>query len=284
MKNILLLTDFTELSDYAKSLATKVAVGIKANLHVLSVVETSSEVLLNDDGDIISSMGADTDTLVKEQQVANEKMSALAFNLPPNANCMVMFGELLDVINKQIKKLNIDLVVMGTHGVTGLKEKFSGSITQQVILNNRVPVLSLKCDRGNLNFSDFLITGDFEEKSPMNLDVIKGLQSVFNSTLHLLCVNTERRFKSTAESLKSMRDFTDRNELVNVEYHIHNDKSVEAGIMNFSNNYDANHELDIDIIAVEKKNKGALEYWFTGCAAIDYVNHIYRPIVTYLTK
>lgn len=284
MNNILLLTDFSELSEYAKNLANKIVKGLNSQLHILSVVETPSEILVTDEGELQGGMSSETKGLISEKQEAIRKLEGWKQNLPVSTKSSVLFGELLYTIKHYIKNNNIDLVIMGTHGVTGLKEKFSGSVTQQVILNNRVPVLSLKCDRGDVDFSDFLITGDFESKEVMDFGVLKALQKVFNSKMHLLCVSTKSKFKSTANALEKMKGFAAINELENVEFHIHNDVSEEEGILNFSNNYDANHELNIDIVAVEKKDKSTLEHWFTGCAAIDYVNHIYRPIITYLTK
>lgn len=284
MKNILLLTDFSDLSDYAKRLANKVALAVNAQLLVMTVVETSSEVLLDDQGAIQSSMGVDTESLHQEYKNTVEKINSWSSDITANYKQVVVFGTLLSAIKKQIKALDADLVIMGTHGVEGLRERISGSVTQHVILENRVPVLSLKCDRGDIDFSDFLITGDFSSSHKMDFDFIKSLQAAFKSKLHLLFVNTKANFRPTASAIKLMQNFAATNELSNVEYHIHNDETVEKGILNFSNNYDANHALDIDLVAVEKKNKSTLEYWFSGCEAIGFVNHIYRPIVTYLTK
>lgn len=284
MNNILLLTDFTDLSEFAKNLSAKISFGLNAKLHVLNVVEVSSEVLLNDAGEILPGMGGDISSYEKQKKEAEAQIEDWKSNLPGSTQASVKYGQLTKCVSNYIKEEDIDLVIMGMHSISGLKEKLSGSVTQQVILDNRVPVLSLKCDRSDLDFSDFLITGDFESKQKMNFEVLRSLQKVFNSTFHLLCVNTKHKFKSTSESIKCMKEFAEMNGLENVEFHIHNDSSVEEGIMNFANNYDANHNLKIDIIAVEKKDKSTLEYWFTGCAAIDYVNHIYRPIITYLSE
>ena len=51
MNNILLLTDFSELSEYAKNLANKIVKGLNSQLHILSVVETPSEILVTDEGE-----------------------------------------------------------------------------------------------------------------------------------------------------------------------------------------------------------------------------------------
>lgn len=284
MRNILLLTDFSVLSGYAKSLADKVASSLDATLHILKIVDIPSSIELTPEGDLIGGMGSDLSGFISEKEDSDLIMQDWKRALKSTVKDSVVYGSILHTVKEYSCVNEVDLIIMGTNEVSGLKEVLSGSLTQQIILNNRIPVLSLKCDRGNIDFSDFLITGDFEQKDPMDFDIIKSLQKVFDSKIHVLCINTKQRFKTTAESLACMKKFVAINGLENVEYHIHGDQSIEAGIVNFANNYDANHELDIDIIAVEKKNKSTLNYWFTGCEAIEYVNHIYRPMITYLSK
>ena len=282
MKNILLLTDFSDLSGYARSLADKVAYHTGANLHVLKIVLVSSEIVIDKKGEPIEGMSADLEPIHKEKSDSEIQMRSWVSDLKSNITTSIQYGNLLDVIHDYILNNDIKLVVMGTHGAFGLEGLLSGSVTEHVIKNNSVPVLSLKCDRDNIDFSDFLITGEFDgEKAIENLDILKALQGVFNSTFHLLCVNTSKRFMTTAESMRRMKAFAQANRLERVEYHTYNDKTVEDGIVNFSNNYDASHDLKIDIIAVEKKKKSQLGYTLTGCQATDFVNHVYRPIITY---
>jgi nucleotide-binding universal stress UspA family protein len=199
MENILLLTDFSDLSNYAKNLAGKISLGLKSQLHILSVVETPSEISINKDGELSGGMSADTKGLLAEKEKAEVEINNWKKDLPAETKSTVLFGDLLNTIKKYINNNNIDLVIMGTHGVTGIKEKLSGSVTQQVILNNRVPVLSLKCDRGDVDFSDFLIAGNFASKEVMNFDVLNALKKVFNSRNHLLCVNTNNNIKETSD-------------------------------------------------------------------------------------
>ncbi|MFY0687000.1 MAG: universal stress protein [Cyclobacteriaceae bacterium] len=281
MNNILLLTDFSELSGYAKNLADKIAFHLGINLHVLKVVDVPAEINIDADGNLISGMADDITPLKDEMDKSTSRMVEWTADLKSRYTEKIVFGRLHDTVHSYISEEKIDLVVMGTHGVSGMRELLSGSATEHVILHNEVPVLSLKCNRDNIDFSDFLITGDFDDQNESNLQVLKGLQQVFQSKMHLLCVNTKSNFKTTAEAHAQMKSFAKVNRLENVEYHVHNDKSIEDGIVNFSNNYDATHKLQIDILAVEKKKKSQLGYMLTGCQATSFVNHIFRPIVTY---
>lgn len=279
MNKILLLTDFSELSGFAKSLADKIAYHCGAKLNILKIVDVPLDIEINMSGELIPS-SREISWLEDQYKSAQESMTEWTNDLKAEYEASVIYGRIQQSISDTIASTNSELVVMGTHAVSGMKELLSGSIIENVILKNRVPVLSLKCDRENLAFKNFLITGDFEQEN-MDLNILKSLQKVFNSTFHLLWVNTEKNFATSSESIEKMKKFAKLNHLQNVEFHIHNDKSVEDGIINFSENYDATHDVDIDIVAIEKKNKSQLGYIITGCQATSFVNHIYRPLITY---
>lgn len=281
MKNILLLTDFDDLSNYARSLADKIAHSLEAKLHVLKVVNITSDVEISKSGVLQSTCGGDVKHFEQEFEEAQEKMNEWCSCIRANCASSVQYGRLIKSVLLYIESNTIDLVVMGTHGMFTPKEKAEGSVTENLILKTAIPVLSLKCSRETIDFSDFLITGDFTTEKPSNFSIIKDLQKVFHSKIHLLCVNTPKKFVTTEESFKRMRTFVAINGLENVEYHIQNDQSKEEGIVNFANNYDATHELSIDIIAIEKKQKTQLGYLLTGCEATSFVNQIYRPLITY---
>lgn len=281
MKNILYLTDFSEVSIYARTLADKIGHSTQAKLHVMKVVEVPYEVEISKEGELIGGMADDLSTIQQEREESEQQIAEWVSTLKSDVQTSVVYGRLLPSVHSYIEENEIDLVIMATHGASGLKEMLSGSVTEHIIKRNDVPVLSLKCNRDNMDFSDFLLTGEFEDEKIYNLEILKALQQVFDSTMHLLWVNTKSHFATTAEVMSKMRSFASTNALQNVQYHVYNDKSIEEGIINFSNNYDATHDLSIDIVAVEKEKKTPLGYILTGCQATDFVNHIFRPIITY---
>lgn len=284
MENILLLTDFTDLAGYAKSMANKVALAVGAKLHVLKIVDIPSEVMLTEDGKFLECGDNDITEYQQELEASEKSMKSFKEDIKAECTCDVRYGRFYKDIEKYVAENNIDLIVIGTHGADGVRELLTGSRTEHIIMNVDVPVLSLKCDRDNIVFHDVLITGTFNLDSDMNLELVQLVQKVFGSTIHMLMVNTKNEFKTQADGVNHMRAFADKNGLGHVKYHFYNDKSLEDGLVNFINNYDMTHELEIDLVAVEKKDKTALGYLFTGCSATSIVNHIFKPIVTYKAK
>lgn len=281
LHNILLPTDFSELSSYAASLADKIAYSLGARLHLLKVVPVASDVYLSENGELSPDLSTDVSVLENEKLQSESQIIEFSKKLKSVTTSSVVYGQIVGSITEYAKNNKIDLIIMGTHGTSGLKEILTGSVTESVIKHCKTPVLSLKCSRENIDFSDILITGDFPAKSSADLELVKLLQQIFGTKLHLLWVNTKKEFLTSLEAIEKMKIFAAKNQLEKVLYHIHNDHSVEEGIMNFANSYDATHKLDIDLIAVEKKNKTELGYILSGCQAISLVNHVFRPIITY---
>jgi nucleotide-binding universal stress UspA family protein len=60
-----------------------------------------------------------------------------------NVALVVGVGNPADEILAQAKRLHSDLIVMGSHGLSGLQKAFFGSTTEQVLRNTKVPVLAI---------------------------------------------------------------------------------------------------------------------------------------------
>lgn len=60
------------------------------------------------------------------------------------ATGVIKVGVPVDEINQVVDEQNIDLVVMGTHGRTGLRHLMAGSVAERVVRSSRVPVLTIR--------------------------------------------------------------------------------------------------------------------------------------------
>jgi nucleotide-binding universal stress UspA family protein len=60
------------------------------------------------------------------------------------ATGVIKLGVPVDEINTTVDEHKIDLVVMGTHGRTGLRHLMAGSVAERVVRSSRVPVLTIR--------------------------------------------------------------------------------------------------------------------------------------------
>ena len=60
------------------------------------------------------------------------------------ARGVVVIGAPVDEINRAVDRERADLVVMGTHGRTGIRHLIAGSVAERVVRTSKVPVLTIR--------------------------------------------------------------------------------------------------------------------------------------------
>lgn len=138
---ILVPTDFSEPSDAALDYARTLAEKFGASLHLLHIIEPHTSGPFSNESYIGPSM--------YEVQLT-EARSKLAARVPPTdrarygATTEVMTGMSAATIVEFAADQHIDLIVMGTHGRTGLEHLLMGSVAEHVVRTAPCPVLTVR--------------------------------------------------------------------------------------------------------------------------------------------
>ncbi|MGH1385897.1 universal stress protein [Kordia sp.] len=272
MKKILLPTDFSDQAEYALKVAASLAKQNDATIYLLHMLELPTHFL-----------SGDTNVNVPEQllfmKIANErfeKTMAQDFMKDVNVDITVETHKAFDGITQAIRQHEIDLVVMGSSGASGLKEMFIGSNTEKVVRTADAPVLVIKNHIENFSVANFVFASDFSEDQKLVFEQAIDFANNFNAKLHLLFVNTPNRFVTTDAAEKKMKTFIDGfDELGEHELHIYNDSKIETGILNFS------RSIDADLIGMSTHGRQGLAHFFNGSISEDLVNHSLRPVITF---
>ncbi len=135
-KNVLLATDGSRYSSSAEKKAIDFAFSYGGSLTVISVVDVPSEFYAESPGTV--------DELLKKAKnyVETVRKDAVASGI--KVETLVKEGEAYRVITDTARELGMDIIVMGSHGRTGLKRLLMGSVTEQVIGYAPCPVLVVK--------------------------------------------------------------------------------------------------------------------------------------------
>lgn len=141
IEKILCPIDFSPCSTYALNYAIDFSMKAQALLYLLYVIETRAD----DIGDMVKQidlLGDDT----KIDTVKTRLMNLIPGNIRANISIetVVVTGIPFVEIVKVARDNHIDLIVMGTHGRTGLKHILIGSVAERVIQKAPCPVLSIK--------------------------------------------------------------------------------------------------------------------------------------------
>jgi len=136
ISRILVATDFSEQAGKALEWARSLADAFEAKLVVLHVIDIFSL------AEIACVMGG-TDPLHLLQEQAHKRMGELKA-LIPNAETVVREASPRPVIVEAALELNCQMIVMGTHGRSGLAHLLLGSVAEYVVRNSKVPVLTVR--------------------------------------------------------------------------------------------------------------------------------------------
>jgi universal stress protein A len=136
LNTILCATDFSTSSEYAFRLAASLAEDHKARLVILHVAEAPHASLYK--GVPVSRQ---LDEQEREQQ---EKLDALQPPAGVAVERRMVLGDPGEEILKIANELKADLIVMGTHGRTGLRRMVTGSVAERVLRHAPCPVLAVK--------------------------------------------------------------------------------------------------------------------------------------------
>ena len=134
MKNILLLTDFSENARNAIRYALQLFSSEECTFQIMYVHKIGS---YTSDNLMHSSDESIYDSITKEPK---EKLNTLVSKLKEEFNnskhsfeTRIDFDVFIDAVNQTVKNKNIDFIVMGTNGASGAKEVIFGSNTINVI-------------------------------------------------------------------------------------------------------------------------------------------------------
>lgn len=142
--NILVPVDFSPHAEYAFTYATRIAERFGAKLALLYVVDDSfvtggwsSEIYVPNVPELMENLIADAD-----RRLATLKASAAALGL--TAETAVIRGRPAHAIVEHAKNGGFDLIVMGTHGRTGVSHVVMGSVAERVLRKAPCPVLTVR--------------------------------------------------------------------------------------------------------------------------------------------
>jgi len=275
MNKILVPTDFSEQADNALRVAAQLAKKYNAEIYLLHLLELPLHQV-----DALNSH-SDLPEAVFFMKLANKRFKEVLekdYLEEVTVHETIEFHQAFDGIMDTCKKNNIDLIVMGSHGVSGLKEMFIGSNTEKVVRASDIPVLVIKNKHKDFDVNDFVFASNFKENNKkIYLQAVK-LAEAFHSKLHLVLVNTANNFITTEKDNTRIAEFVKDSKYKNFKTTIYNDESIERGILNYSQGINA------DLIGIGTHGRKGIAHFFNGSISEDLVNHAKRPVVTFKIK
>jgi nucleotide-binding universal stress UspA family protein len=143
LKRILVAVDFSQCSRHALEYGCALAERFEAELHLLHVASDF------DAGMVVPGLGFPPPEVFRREVL--EKAQAALAELPAAAWCAgktvvrdVRYGSPFVEIVRYAKEKATDLIVVGTHGRSGLTHVLLGSVAEKVVRKSPCPVLTVR--------------------------------------------------------------------------------------------------------------------------------------------
>jgi len=274
MKRILVPVDFSKEAESAARVAASIARKTGSEIFLVHMLELP----------VTTIDPAEMNTISSEPQIIYfmklahqkfEKFKKLPFLKGITVVETIQFQHAFSGIINESEKNNIDLIVMGSQGASGLQEMFIGSNTEKVVRRSNVPVLVIKTGVEDFVVNDIIFASDFNKESKSTFHRVINFAEMFEAKIHLLYINTIHNFNTTKNIESRIARFMEDFEFSNYTKNIYNDISIEKGILSFA------RDIDADLIALNTHGRSGLSQLFNGSVGQELANHALRPVVTF---
>ncbi len=273
MNKILVPVDFSNKSEYAVKLAAQIGKKTDCKIYLLHMVELPTGIV---------DMGAGSNFSIPESMMylrkVKEKILALKekyFSEDCEVKYAIKFQHPYEGIRDYAKKVNLDLIVMGSQGTSDFEEMIIGSNTEKVVRTSEIPVIVVKTDSEKFRLKELVFASNFKEESKIAFEKFLNFSTHFKSKIHLLKVNTVAKFESTAVTKEKIKAFIKGYDLPQNTINVYSDASVVKGITNFA------REINADLIALSTHGRSGLSNLFNGSITKNVSKNVLRPVITF---
>lgn len=278
MRTILVPTDFSSTADKALDYACEINKKLNAEImlfhsyHVPLIINDAQSVVISDE----EQNKEYVDALVRLKDKYQQQYPAMNFKTK------AVQGLATDGIVEEEKNTAVDLLVMGTHGASGLREVLLGSNTATVIENSICPVLAVPDSNVYKTISNILFATDFNESDFLALTILTKIAEKFNATISVVHVSETAKgqeFESTTQDwIEAELESKYQVRYNKLKFHCLIGGDVEEELNYFIG------RNDIDLISLTMRKRGAFSKLFDRSLTKKLVNHTHIPLIAFHTK
>ena len=195
---------------------------------------------------------------------------------------VVEYGFFSDLVEEIVEKENIDLIIMGTQGASGLSEIILGSNTSKVMNTVDIPVIAVPNDADFSSMDKIVFATEFKDCDAEYLIRLRILFNESQSEINVVHVmfHEDDEIKNSCKDLIQFFEAEVKNldKSERYSFHLVEAETVEEGINNFI------EENNIKLIALTSYKKGFFERLFTSDLTRKMAFHSKIPVLSFPAK
>src|SRR5699024_1625308 len=274
MRHILLPTDFSENSWGAISYAIELFNKDKVKFHILHAFSPYAVI---PSGPIEAQVMDETIFRAAEQNCRREleRLKERILNNYPNLDIELYakFDFFVTSIERFLEEHNINCIVLGTKGASGLKEIVMGSNTSSLIGKVKAPILAIPEDTTYKSIKKVVIGSDLSVvPTKKGVETIRRLLELTSAEFHIVSIHKLERELSIQD--KDIQDvyvelLKGHTVLFNTRY----EKDIESGINEYVK------EIDAEMVCVIAKKHTFLSRLLERSKSKSLTNHTKIPLL-----
>lgn len=268
-----ILFDFNEESKHSIALAKKLSTKLDMQLEPVYIVKAPDDSMQDAERNSVISVHCNDEVAPQLEQIQADVKTFLHDD-ELFSNTRLLVGSEVNQILNHLNTSYSNVVFMGTTELRGIKAAFEGSLAERLVRLSPVPMLTLKCNREDMEFSKVLVAGHFTVNEQHDFSFLKQLHDALSTEINFLTIRTNQ--KEPEEEIKARQQYF-ANKYGITKYALHSPyyKDVLTGIL------DQSEQLGIDLIALGAKGKTAFKHLLSDKTTQKIVNTFYKPILTY---
>jgi len=202
MKRILVPTDFSHVAQNALNYAIEIASKVECELLLYHAYESNKKTGYK----WSSSKEGNHQIKNLEEQMSSleEKYEKILTNRGVLLQTKVEEQPVSSLFERIVEKYDIDLIIMGSKGASGLKKMIFGSVAARALDEAKAPVIVVPPHKHYLPIEQAVLAIDFDHVYLKALAPFKELSSKTGVNISILNINSG---KTNEESLQSIKDY-----------------------------------------------------------------------------
>ena len=183
-------------------------------------------------------------------------------------------GKIYKKIVAVAEEVEADIIVMGTHGISGFQDFLVGSNTYRVVMSSPCPVISVQAHSKKIGFKDIVLPIDNSHSSRQKVKHAVEIARHYNSVVHIAGLMTmtdvdmQRRFEV---KIHQVQNYLEEHEVAHSVKIFKTDNSPSV-TLEYSNQINA----DLMIIMTDQESSG----FFMGNYAQQLINQSKIPVMS----
>lgn len=231
MLKILIPIDFSIHSNLALEFGANLCMELDSELHLIHVVKiiNSAQAGLLNSNKLVDVLNEDA-----EKELNNAKaIISSKYNLLKIETNILNNQNIAEGIENYVKKNEIDLVIMGTHGSSGIESIVMGHVTKSLINISSVPLIAIPPSYTFNKIKTIIYASDLKDVE-YEIQPILPLAQLLNAEIHVLHVIPHNHLIETKNN-PIFKDLKNKKQLFKCQFHIVQHDNIIEGLKAFIN-------------------------------------------------